>query len=95
MRKYPKPFWDCCSRLSSRARGDPNLLQHLVHNHFEGFNTCLRGLRLARTQMLLRTTNLSITEIAQQSGFGDSAQLPRAFKAALGITRRDYRCDER
>ena len=53
--------------------------------------TYLRGLRLARTQTLLRTTNLSITEIAQQSGFGDSAQLSRAFKAALGITPRDYR----
>jgi AraC-like DNA-binding protein len=53
--------------------------------------TYLRGLRLARAQTLLRTTSLSITEIAQQSGFGDSAQLSRAFRAALGITPRDYR----
>ncbi len=53
--------------------------------------TYLRGLRLAHAQTLLRTTALSITEIAQQSGFGDSAQLSRAFRTALGITPRDYR----
>lgn len=53
--------------------------------------TYLRRLRLERAQHLLRTTALSITEIAQQSGFSDSAQLSRAFSATLGIAPRDYR----
>ncbi len=53
--------------------------------------TYLRRLRLEHAQELLRTTPLSITEIAQRSGFGDSAQLSRAFAVTLGITPRDYR----
>jgi AraC-like DNA-binding protein/mannose-6-phosphate isomerase-like protein (cupin superfamily) len=53
--------------------------------------TYLRGLRLAHAQSLLRTTHLSITEIAQQSGFGGSAQLSRVFKSALNLTPREYR----
>lgn len=51
----------------------------------------LRQLRLNRAQTLLRTTVLSITEVAQHSGFGDSAQLARAFKAAFGATPSEYR----
>ena len=51
----------------------------------------LRQLRLERAQTLLRTTALTITEVAQQSGFGDSAQLARAFKAAFGATPSAYR----
>jgi AraC-like DNA-binding protein/mannose-6-phosphate isomerase-like protein (cupin superfamily) len=53
--------------------------------------TYLRQIRLEHAQMLLRTTSLTMTEIAQQSGFGDSAQLSHAFKAALGLTPREYR----
>lgn len=53
--------------------------------------TYLRGLRLTHAQSLLRTTRLSITEVAQQSGFGGSAQLSRAFKSTLSITPREYR----
>lgn len=51
----------------------------------------LRRLRLERAQTLLRTTSLAITMVAQQSGFGDSAQLARAFKTAFGMTPRQYR----
>jgi AraC family L-rhamnose operon regulatory protein RhaS len=53
--------------------------------------TYLRHLRLEHAQMLLRTSAYSITEIAQRCGFGDSAQLARAFRAALDMTPRAYR----
>jgi AraC-like DNA-binding protein/mannose-6-phosphate isomerase-like protein (cupin superfamily) len=51
----------------------------------------IRRLRLEHAQMLLRTTSLSITEIAYQAGFGDGPHLARAFKAALHFTPTSYR----
>jgi len=51
----------------------------------------IRRLRLERAQTLLRTTWLSATEIAQQVGLNDSAQLSRAFRAAFGMTPTAYR----
>lgn len=51
----------------------------------------IRRLRLERAQTLLRSTWLSATEIAQQVGLNDSAQLSRAFRAAFGMTPTDYR----
>jgi len=53
--------------------------------------TYLRQLRLAHAQHLLSTTQLSITAIAQQCGFNDSAQFARAFKAVFGHTPREHR----
>jgi AraC-like DNA-binding protein len=53
--------------------------------------TYLRRLRLERAQTLLRTTALSATEIAQQSGFNDLAQLSRAFRTAFNTTPSAYR----
>jgi AraC-like DNA-binding protein len=51
----------------------------------------LRQLRLEHAQTLLRTTTLPITEVAQQSGFGESSQLARAFRVAFGMTPSTYR----
>jgi transcriptional regulator GlxA family with amidase domain len=53
--------------------------------------TYLRRLRLERAQTLLRTTALSATEIAQQSGFNDLAQLSRAFRTVFNTTPSTYR----
>jgi AraC-like DNA-binding protein/mannose-6-phosphate isomerase-like protein (cupin superfamily) len=51
----------------------------------------LQRLRLEHGQTLLRTTSLSITEIAQQSGFRDSAQFARTFRQAFALTPSAYR----
>lgn len=51
----------------------------------------LRRLRLERAQTLLRTTQLTITEIAQQTGLRDPNQLSHAFRAAFGISPSGYR----
>jgi AraC-like DNA-binding protein len=51
----------------------------------------VRRLRLERAQTLLRTTALSATEIARQSGFNDPAQLSRAFRTAFRMTPSAYR----
>lgn len=53
--------------------------------------TYLRLLRLERAQTLLRTTPLSITEIAHQTGFSDGPHLTRAFQLAFHLTPTAYR----
>jgi AraC-like DNA-binding protein len=40
---------------------------------------------------LLADTKLSITLVAEQSGFGSSSDFARAFRSAEGVTPRAYR----
>lgn len=51
----------------------------------------LRYVRLERAKTLLRMTELSVTDIAHQAGFGDAAYLIRVFRAATGQTPGGYR----
>lgn len=51
----------------------------------------LRQLRLEHAQTLLRDNTMPITDVAQRAGFGDSAQLSRAFRTAFGTTPSAYR----
>lgn len=46
----------------------------------------LLALRLARARRLLETTPLSLSDIAQRSGFADQAHFTRLFKRAFGTT---------
>ena len=46
----------------------------------------LLALRLARARRLLETTRLSLSDIAQRSGFADQAHFTRLFKRAFGTT---------
>ncbi|MCE7081231.1 GlxA family transcriptional regulator [Streptomyces sp. ST2-7A] len=47
--------------------------------------------RLARAQMLLESTDLSIEKISEQSGMGSATNLRRHFQAHVGVSPRDYR----
>ena len=51
----------------------------------------LRNLRMARAQLLLRTTALSVGEIAKEVGLSDPDQLSHSFRATLGTTPTKYR----
>jgi AraC-like DNA-binding protein/mannose-6-phosphate isomerase-like protein (cupin superfamily) len=53
--------------------------------------TYIRRLRLERAQTLLRSTALSVTEIAHQVGFSDGPRLDRAFQSAFHLTPTAYR----
>ncbi|MGI4791134.1 MAG: helix-turn-helix domain-containing protein [Janthinobacterium lividum] len=55
----------------------------------------IRHLRIERARALLTTTNSSISDIGQQSGFGEAAYFTRAFRAATGLTPRAYRSQEK
>lgn len=54
-------------------------------------NAYLRLYRLERANKLLKTTELTITEIADAVGFGGSSYFSESFKAVYGITPREVR----
>lgn len=51
----------------------------------------LRYLRIERAKALLTNTGLGMAAIAEQSGFVESAYFTRAFRAATGMTPREFR----
>ena len=55
----------------------------------------LNSLRLDEAQALLKETELSITQIVSQSGFGSLRSFNRAFRAAFGISPTEYRKEQR
>lgn len=55
----------------------------------------LNNLRLASTRDLLKTTNLSITEVALHTGFQDISYFCRLFKQKIKTTPSDYRLSVR
>lgn len=55
------------------------------------FHTMLNSVRLREAEKMLLTTVESMTEIAQQTGFGDSSYFIRQFKKTYGCTPLQYR----
>jgi AraC-like DNA-binding protein len=51
----------------------------------------IHRLRLDRARQLLRTTDLSVREVAEQVGFADSFYFTRLFTKDTGISPREYR----
>ena len=51
----------------------------------------LRSYRLARSMELLRNTQLSVSQIAYDTGFCSTSYLIETFKASFGITPLQYR----
>jgi AraC family transcriptional regulator, arabinose operon regulatory protein len=72
--------------LSSSRLG--HLFRTQVGIDLDGF---LRGARLERAAELLRTTELSIKEIAAQVGYHHASSLDRGFKQRFALEPADYR----
>ena len=51
----------------------------------------LREIRIKIARELLKTSNLSIVEVAEKSGYQDSAYFAELFKQQLGTTPSAYR----
>ncbi|MBT3294044.1 MAG: helix-turn-helix domain-containing protein [Verrucomicrobia bacterium] len=60
-----------------------------------GINAELRRKRLERCCELLRSTDISITDIAPMIGFRSGDYLHSCLKQAFGVTPRKYRLGER
>jgi len=71
------------------------------HHLSRQFNECMQmnfasylaGLRLEYSTQLLKTSQLSIEQVAQQAGFLQSGSFIRAFKKYYGVTPGKYRSD--
>lgn len=55
----------------------------------------LRQLRLQTARRLLRSTNMPVREVAEQSGFGSSTHFCRAFRLAQKMSPEEYRVNRR
>ena len=59
------------------------------------FNDYVNSLRISEACRLLRTTNMSITEVSDTSGFGTLRTFNRSFIKQMGVSPSDYRKSNR
>ena len=56
-----------------------------------GISSYIKNLRVARAKRLIETTELTVREIAERTGFADSNALIRGFKEHEGVTPGEYK----
>jgi LacI family transcriptional regulator len=95
-------LWDHLDRdlsvdqVAREMRTSRYRLERLFRQHFRrGINTELRRARLERFRELLRTTDLTIAELAPRVGFNSDKFLHRTFRNLYGLTPRQYRLQAR
>lgn len=80
------------SEFAAELNLTPPYLSRIAQDIVDGLiRSFLRDKQLAYAQQLLRTTPLSIEEIALSSGFGTANTFYRAFRKAFGTTPSKYR----
>jgi AraC-like DNA-binding protein len=79
------------------------LLEEALHFHVDYLTRCLkkhtgmsplqyqRRIQIDQAKMLLEATELTITEISERIGIGDSSYFNRIFRQTLGVTPTQYR----
>lgn len=79
-------------QVAAQSGYTPNYFSTLFHDSTgEKFVDFLGNLRLNYGKMLLLSTDLSITEVAEKSGFGSVSALYRKFYKSLGISPSKFR----
>jgi AraC-like DNA-binding protein len=67
-------------------------ISHVMHDKLGvGFNDYVNSLRVSEACRFLRTTDMSITEISDASGFGTLRTFNRAFIKQMGVSPSDYK----
>lgn len=91
------PFRDwTVATMAARAALSPRRLHALFQRDLEATpQGWLSGLRLARVQHWLVTTDLPLAEIAYRAGYADQSALTRALRRQTGQTPAAYRRQER
>src|SRR5690349_23924791 len=75
------------SELAQLVHLSPSRLRHLFrHETGTALNQYLKSIRLRQTEVLLRTTFLSIKEIVMQVGMTSTSNFARAFKKTYGVS---------
>ncbi|MED0654721.1 helix-turn-helix transcriptional regulator, partial [Anoxybacillus geothermalis] len=83
-------------RVAAAAGRSPAYFSHLLSKkRGVTFRQWLTNRRLEEAKRLLRQTDLSIKEIAEQTGFRTAHYLTRVFKAELNETPTAYRDEQR
>ncbi|MGN1014159.1 MAG: helix-turn-helix domain-containing protein [Butyricicoccus sp.] len=82
------------SVLAEEFHLNPQYISQLFKNEIGvGFLAYLTNIRMEKAKKLLLSTSLSITEVAERSGYGDYRVFTKAFKKTEGITPSQYRRD--
>jgi AraC-like DNA-binding protein len=85
-----REFADAALNLGAAARRcgvSAPYLSHLISvSTRHGFHTHLSGVRILHAAHLLATAPLSIQEVADKSGFGNTSALDREFKKRFNMT---------
>lgn len=70
----------------------PNYFNYCFRNRMGiPFGEYLRNMRLAYAENLLRASNMPVTEIAFESGFGSLSHFSRSFRETYGCAPQEYR----
>ena len=78
-------------QLAQMVNLHPNYLC-TVFNKYEGCSpmTYLNKLRMTKARSLLRTTDLSVRQVAERTGFNSASFFSRRFKAVMGTSPKEY-----
>lgn len=80
------------SILAEEFHLNPQYISQLFKNEIGvGFLSYLTNIRMEKAKKLLISSPLSVTEIAQQAGYGDYRVFTKVFKKTEGITPSQYR----
>lgn len=84
---------DCTAeRMVERLGTNRTFFSQMFSSQFGmSFNEYVNSLRMAYIEDLLRTTNLTITEISLKAGFNDSGYMSRKFREKHGLTPTQWR----
>ncbi|MCI5648743.1 MAG: helix-turn-helix domain-containing protein [Fusicatenibacter sp.] len=82
------------SVLAEEFHLNPQYISQLFKSEIGvGFLAYFTNIRMEKAKKLLLTTSLSITEVANQAGYGDYRVFTKVFKKLEGITPSQYRRD--
>ena len=82
------------SVLADEFHLNPQYISQLFKNEIGvNFLSYLTNIRMEKAKKLLLSTSLSITDVADQSGYGDYRVFTKVFKKSEGITPSQYRRD--
>ena len=68
-----------------------SLLRHLRKEADCSPQALVQSVRVARSKVLLETTELAVSDIAQRCGYGDESAFRRVFRRHCGLSPRNYR----
>lgn len=82
----------CVNQLADHFGMHRTMIARLLKNHFGlSFSDYLLKLRIGKAQQMLRETDLSLAEIAEQTGYTAYLTFKRAFIRHTGMLPKDYR----